>query len=175
MNKHRRLRVPDLIDLLIEDPRWNDYDLMTLSSQAGKLALNVASIAPGDYEISLLACNDDRIGALNAEFRGKPTPTNVLSWPAINLFADAPGEAPSHQIAAEQFGPTSLGDIAISYETIMKETDAAGRNPNDHITHLILHGVLHLLGYDHENDADAALMEELEVRGLASLGIATPY
>ncbi|MCL4111676.1 UNVERIFIED_CONTAM: hypothetical protein GTU68_023632 [Idotea baltica] len=148
-----------LVDTVIEDSRWLDIDLSKLAEKAARATLLHLAAAPGDFEISLLGCNDARIASLNTEFREKAQPTNVLSWPSAERAAAA-GE---------------LGDIAISYETCRKEASEAGVKIEDHITHLIVHAVLHLLGYDHEDDADATLMESLEISVLADLGISDPY
>ena len=115
-----------------------------------------------------------RIAVLNADFRGKPTPTNVLSWPAEELAAEAPGGAPD--LPEPDFtGEIALGDIAIALGTCAREAAEQGKPMADHCTHLIVHGVLHLLGYDHIEDADATLMEALEVEILGSMGLDDPY
>jgi len=117
----------------------------------------------------VMACDDAQIAQLNQDFRGKPQPTNVLSWPAADLSAHKPGAQPKRAVDPE------LGDIAIAYETCLRESQAAGLAILDHLTHLLLHGTLHLLGYDHIEDADAEVMEALEIKMLASLGISNPY
>jgi len=165
----------DIADLLVEDPRWNDTALATLAPKAISIALEAAGVASRAVEVSVLACNDDAIAALNSTFRGKTTATNVLSWPAIDLFPTTPGAAPATELPVDPSGVTSLGDIALAYETVMAEAQRAGIPADDHILHLILHASLHLLGYDHIEDADAARMEQLEVETLAKLGIASPY
>ncbi|MEL7181678.1 MAG: rRNA maturation RNase YbeY, partial [Pseudomonadota bacterium] len=120
----------------------------------------------------LLACNDARIAVLNEDFRGKPRPTNVLSWPSDERAAAIDGEMP----APPRPGPDNeLGDIAIAFETCKREADAAGKPMRDHTLHLLVHGTLHLLGYDHERDRDATLMEGLETEILGKLGIPDPY
>ena len=125
-------------------------------------------------EVSVLGCDDARIAALNAEFREKPTPTNVLSWPAEELAAEEAG-APPAQPEPDFTGEIPLGDIAISYDTCAREAEAADKPMADHVAHLMVHGVLHLLGYDHIRDPDATLMERLEVEILGKLGIEDPY
>lgn len=165
----------DLVDLVVEDPRWEDTALADLAERAAELALAHAGIETREVEIALLACDDARIKTLNSDFRGKDNATNVLSWPALDLFPDSPGGAPSRVIPDASFGPVGLGDIAIAYETVMAEAEAGGIPPDYHILHLILHACLHLLGYDHQIDEDAELMENLEIRALASAGIESPY
>lgn len=165
----------ELVDLVIEDPRWDAIALGDLAEQAAELALSHAGIETRDVEIVLLACDDARIKTLNSGFRGKDNATNVLSWPAFDLFSALPGAPPEQAIPDDPFGPVSLGDIAIAYETVVAEAEAGGIPLENHILHLILHACLHLLGYDHQIDEDAELMEKLEARALASAGIASPY
>ncbi|MEO0912434.1 MAG: rRNA maturation RNase YbeY [Pseudomonadota bacterium] len=162
------------VELVIEDERWEAFPLARLSEEALALALDAAGISRA-VEMALLATGDAGIAALNSRFRGKSSATNVLSWPAFDLFPETPGAAPSREIPEDPFGLPSIGDMALAYETVMAESAAGGIPPEHHITHLVLHGSLHLLGYDHETEADATLMEGLEVRALASVGIATPY
>ena len=106
--------------------------------------------------------DDARVTALNSNFRQKPTPTNVLSFPA-DPSATEPGE------------PAYLGDVIIARETLEREALEHGIPLLHHLQHLTIHGVLHLLGYDHQTEHDATLMETLETRVLASLGVADPY
>ena len=153
------------IDVLIEDPRWSDTGLSDLAERASDAVLRHLNLDPANYEIACLACDDTQIAKLNADFRGKPQPTNVLSWPAV--------DNPSVETAA-MHGP-ELGDIAISYETCAREAEEADRSLQDHCTHLVVHAVLHLLGYDHIDDQDADLMEGIEVEILATLGVPNPY
>lgn len=125
-------------------------------------------------EVSLLGCDDARIATLNAEFRDKPTPTNVLSWPEDDLAAVSDGDVPTVP-RSDPDGTASLGDIAIAYDTCAREAVDQGKPFADHVTHLLVHGTLHLLGYDHMRPADAALMEGLEVKILGNLGVPDPY
>jgi probable rRNA maturation factor len=157
---------------------WNwsrPCGLAGLAERAGRATLAGMDLPPEGFVIGLMGCDDARIAGLNAEFRGKPTPTNVLSWPSDERGASHPGGMPDRPVPGDADDPESLGDIAIAYDTCVAEAVAAGKPLADHVTHLVVHGVLHLLGHDHENDADAAIMEALEVRILASLGVSDPY
>lgn len=166
-----------LVDCLTEDPRWDAAGLEPLAEAAARAALAHLGLGGDDWTISLLACDDARIAVLNAEFRGKPLPTNVLSWPAEDLAPDEPGATPDRPDPADAFPgePLELGDIAIAYDTCLREAQSGGLALADHATHLIVHATLHLLGYDHERDEDATLMESLETAILADMGIADPY
>ncbi|WP_296762913.1 rRNA maturation RNase YbeY [Sediminimonas sp.] len=165
-----------LTDTIIEDPRWQAADLPALAERAAQAALVHLGHDPAAYEIGVLGCDDARIAALNAEFREKPAPTNVLSWPAQPLAPVAAGACPPPPAAPGPPGMTQeLGDIAISWDTCVREAAAAAMPLTDHATHLLVHAVLHLLGYDHIRDPDATLMESLETRILGKLGIADPY
>ncbi len=162
------------VETIIEDARWEALALPNLADRAARSTLERLGLDPETCEVSLLACDDARIAALNAEFRGKAKPTNILSWPAEERAASTPGEAPDLPEPAPG-KILELGDIAIAYETCAREAAAQGRDLSAHLCHLLVHGVLHLLGYDHMTDADAALMERLEVEILASMGVDDPY
>jgi len=160
------------VDCIIEDTRWDTLPFDTLAEIASNAALVRVGLEPSVFEISVLACDDARIAALNADFRAKPTPTNVLSWPSVDRAAITPGEMP----VLPQPGPDAeIGDIAIAYDTCAREADDARKPFEAHVTHLIVHGTLHLLGFDHENEPDAALMEGLETEILGNLGLPDPY
>ncbi|MBE1295827.1 rRNA maturation RNase YbeY [Phycobacter azelaicus] len=162
------------LEISLEDDRWNAVAFEALAERSISTALDHFGLDPEECEISLLACDDARIADLNAEFRDKPTPTNVLSWPADDLAAEEPGGTPLPP-EADFTGEISLGDVAIAYETCAREADEAGKPLADHLSHLLVHGVLHLLGYDHIRDPDATVMEALEVEILGKLGIDDPY
>lgn len=163
----------DFIAINIEDQRWVALGIEALAVQACEAALRHLEIDPQHFEISLLACGDARIADLNAEFRGKPAPTNVLSWPSLDRARA--GKHPYKPAADPQGMTAELGDIAISYDTCIAEAEAADKPVSDHVTHLLIHGVLHLLGYDHISDQDAAIMQALEAEVLGKLGISDPY
>jgi len=166
----------DHVDVAIEDARWSALGLDALAETAVAAVFAQLGLPRDGYEVSVLACDDALIAGLNAEFRSKPVPTNVLSWPAFDLAPEHAGEAPQ-PLPPGGDGPfdTGLGDIAIAYDTCMREAAEQGLSAEHHILHLLVHATLHLLGYDHETDADAARMEGLEVKTLETLNVANPY
>lgn len=148
------------IDVILEDDRW--VDLERLARIAVPAALAGANLA-GASEVAILGCDDARISVLNAEFRGKPAPTNVLSWPSEERV---PGEAPTDP---------ELGDIAIAFDTCAREAAEQGKSFEAHVIHLLVHATLHLLGHDHLEDDEAVRMEALEVQIVEGLGFPDPY
>lgn len=151
------------ISLLIEESRWReDASILRLIRRAVRSTLT--SCSPADplprtgsgKSVTILLSSNAKLRALNGSFRGKDKPTNVLS------FASA-GD------------PGSLGDIAMAFGVVKSEARAQKKNIAEHAAHLAMHGVLHLLGYDHEKSNDARRMEALEIELLATLGIADPY
>ena len=158
------------VDVLIEDERWRAFGLETLAVEATQATLSHIGVRPSDWEIAIMACDDARIAELNAEFREKATATNVLSWPSEERGANSEGEHP-----APPQGDPELGDIAIAFDTCEREAKAANRPFHWHVQHLLIHGTLHLLGYDHISDADGDLMEAVEIAILAKLGVPNPY
>ena len=164
-----------LVDAVIEDPRWEEIDLPALATRAAGATLAALSLAPEGFSIVLMGCSDARIAELNGEFRKKGMPTNVLSFPSEDRAPEVAGLAPELPEPGAPDDPEELGDIAIAWETCAREAADQEKAMQDHVTHLIIHGILHLLGYDHIEDPDAELMEAIETRILASLGIADPY
>jgi probable rRNA maturation factor len=165
----------DLVETVIEDARWEAFGLAPLAERAGRAALLGVGLPVEGFAISLMGCDDARIAVLNADFRGKPQPTNVLSWPSAERGAEYAGDAPVLPDPGTADDPEPLGDIAIAWDTCESEAVEQGKPMTDHVTHLIVHASLHLLGYDHVEDEDATLMERLEVGILASLGVSDPY
>lgn len=159
-------------DLVIETGGWDAPALKALVGRACGALSGRFDLA--GWEVTVLATDDARIAALNGDFRGKARPTNVLSWPSAERAAERPGAHPAAPMP-DAFGERHLGDIALAHETCAAEARAAGLALEDHLTHLTLHGLLHLLGFDHETEPDAALMEGIEVDLLDKLGIADPY
>jgi probable rRNA maturation factor len=147
---------------------WNGWRTARASAEAQARAALAAvqaelgAAAPADGGIALLLTDADSLRRLNRDWRGKDKATNVLAFPA-----DAP--------ALPDGPPCFLGDIAIAGEVVEAEAAAQGKRVTAHFCHLVVHGVLHLMGYDHETDAEAAIMEDLERRILDRLGIADPY
>ena len=162
------------IEVRIESAAWDAATFEAQSVAACTQTLRHLGIDPGLCEISILGCDDARIAALNADFRDKPLPTNVLSWPADDLAADIDGQQP-HPPAPDFSGAIELGDIAIAFETCQREAAVAQKTLEDHVTHLIVHGTLHLLGYDHIRDLDATLMQGIEIEILGNMGLDDPY
>lgn len=158
----------------ISDDSWAAGIWVDVCQRAISATLLQRNIAPERAYVSVLLTDDAEIARLNAEFRGKSTPTNVLSWPNDDLGAGAPGQEP-YEPEPDPDGTFELGDLALAYETCHAEAEEQNKSLKDHVTHLVVHGVLHLLGYDHISDADAALMEQTERDILEKLGIADPY
>ena len=158
------------IQISIEEGAWpSEERLLTMSGHvlgaaADHLRKKEKQPFPktGAPEVSLVFTNDESIRGINAEWRGQDKPTNVLSFPAFPL---TPGKMP---------GPM-LGDIIFAEETLTREAADLGKSFDDHLTHLMVHGFLHLFGYDHMDDEEAEKMEGLETRILAELGLSDPY
>ena len=150
------------IDIFVEAGDWPpEAELARLVDRA--VAAAFAEIgASGASELSLVFSDDARIQVLNAEWRGKDKPTNVLSFPAFSFPKGGPL-------------PPMLGDIVLASETVAREAALEEKPIENHISHLVIHGLLHLLGYDHETDAEAEEMEARERAALARLAIPDPY
>ncbi len=153
---------------------WPAYDWLTLATRAATAALSRtphAELATGaaSIEISVRLTSDAEVRTLNAQYRHKDKPTNVLSFPMVQPdLLDTVGRNSDD-------GEVLLGDIVLACETCAREADGKGVSVEDHATHLIVHGTLHLLGYDHLADGEAEAMEAIEIDTLRSLGIADPY
>ncbi len=161
-----------VVDISVQAPQWNDLkgvnnDVAPIAHKAVKTALKNAILPQAAtnriLEVSVVLANDDLVQVLNREYRNKDKPTNVLTF--ATLDSDEP----------IMDGPLNLGDIILSYETIRLEATEQGKFMLDHLQHLIVHGALHLLGYDHISDEEATDMETLEIRILERLGIQNPY
>ena len=156
------------LELAIEEP-WPAGDWEALADKAATAAMaEAAELANPRLSASVLLTSDSEVHALNREWRDRNRPTNVLSFPmlardeVLELADDGP--------------PVLLGDVALAHETCAREAEERGLPLMDHAAHLIVHGLLHLAGHDHEiSDEDAAAMEALETKALARMGIADPY
>lgn len=157
-------------DVIIEDDRWDAAGLEALADRAFAALCDHFDMDADDWDVAVLGADDARISVLNEGFRGKPGATNVLSWPSQERGTSVEGTAPTLPV-----GGGELGDIALAYETCISEAETGGITTAAHVTHLIIHGTLHLLGYDHVRDGDGDLMEATEIAILGKLGIANPY
>ena len=150
-------------DMAINAEGWqNEETLRRLVDSVLQATLRELGFNNIDSELSLVFTNDADIREINAKWRHIDKPTNVLSFPA---FALQPGQEPGE----------ILGDIVIARETVEREAAEEDKSFDDHLSHLVVHGLLHLMGYDHQNDDEAEQMETLERKILASLGISDPY
>jgi probable rRNA maturation factor len=161
---------PTHIAIAVDEPAWVESvpEAEALIERFALAALAAADCDLGDgpLEISVVLADNDTVQQLNRDWRGKDKPTNVLSFAALD-----DDEAPVVPGA-----PLLLGDIIFAYQTCRDEAEALGKPMSEHLAHLVVHGVLHLLGYDHEEDeAEAEEMEGLETAILAGFGIADPY
>ena len=144
------------IDIVLEDPKWKKLSA-SVRARVKQAALRALEREKAKGALTILLSSDAKLKELNGLFRGKNKPTNVLSFPA--------GENPDRY----------LGDVAIAFGVVGAEADESGKRFADHLVHLAVHGVLHLLGHDHEKPKEAARMEGLEREILAEFGIADPY
>ena len=154
------------VSVTVADDRWATLGAQ-LSERLPALVEAVLAAAggpPGPVEVSLVLGDDAMLRRLNESYRGQDKPTNVLS------FAISEGSGP-----APPGAPTLLGDVVIAYERVIDEAQSSRKTPLEHLSHLVVHGVLHLLGYDHQNDADALAMERLETDILDGFGMPDPY
>ena len=159
-----------MIEINLVAGAWDEDAARTELARALE-ALRVALGLPDETSVSVLLCDDAYIAGLNAEFRGKDRATNVLSWPSETR------PVPSDVYAFDPLviRDPEIGDLAFAYETVLAEAEAALLDWRDHFLHLSLHGMLHLLGFDHEDEAEAAVMEGLEIKTLETLGKHNPY
>ena len=161
------------IELSREDP-WPDADWTALASRAVQTAIERTPhgellTTPALVEVSVRLTSDNEVKTLNRQYRQKDKPTNVLSFPMIQRDLLAAVTQNSDD------GEVLLGDIVVAHGVCLTEAEDRGLVIEDHLTHLLMHGALHLLGYDHEGDGDADAMERIERDALAVLGIADPY
>ena len=157
-----------LTEVLVVAGCWQtEPDAEAVIHRAIDAAAEIADADVGEAELAVMLTDDAGIRTLNKNWRGIDKPTNVLSFPAV--------QPPSGHEPDDTDTPRMLGDIAIAYETTRKEADDEEKPFDHHLSHLAVHGFLHLIGYDHEKDDDAEAMEALEREILAQLGIPDPY
>lgn len=151
------------LDILHEAGDWSQLgdrdELIAAAGRALAVFPRFSKLTPAEACVAL--SDDATVRDLNARFRGKDKPTNVLSFPAGEGFGEGM--------------PRALGDIVLAQETVAREAAEQGISAAHHLQHLVVHGLLHLLGFDHETDAEAEEMEGIEIEVLATLGIANPY
>ena len=181
----------EAVDILfsVEESGWREaapagMTLEFLVERAARAALAAAAPRLTSGELSIVLASDDRVRVLNREWRGIDKPTNVLSFAGGDPddFEEEEDEE-DHDGGGDREEdedydappPMQLGDVILAWPTVRREADEQGKPVVAHMTHLVVHGVLHLLGYDHEEDEQAGIMEGLEVAILAGLGIADPY
>ncbi len=158
------------IDVSVPEPEWaaSFLDVETIAHDVMALTLDMASrpkkLRDRSVEASIVLANDDLVQVLNREYRGKDKPTNVLSFASLDGDDPIPPEGPVH-----------IGDLILAYQTIDVEAKEQGKFFKDHFIHLIVHGTLHLLGYDHMTDDEANIMESTEIRILEKMNIQNPY
>ena len=163
------------LDVSVACPLWTETlpDAAELSKTAAAAAFRMASLdggASSKAEASIVLADDDFVRGLNRDYRGRDEPTNVLSFPA-----SAPDDGRAPPTPQPPGAPRLLGDIVVAYETVIGEAPRQGKTPGDHLSHLVVHGMLHLLGLDHQKPESAEAMERLEIEILAGLDIANPY
>jgi probable rRNA maturation factor len=152
------------VDIIVSSPPWEGMDDFARRDGLVERALYQCVATTGarlaqDSEVCVTFCNDETIHRLNAQWRGADTATNVLSFPT-------PGPLAKKNL---------LGDIVIAYETVAREAREQDKSLRDHVAHMVVHGFLHLIGYDHETSAEAEIMEAAERRVAAALGLSDPY
>jgi probable rRNA maturation factor len=151
------------LEIDVEDAGWAALAGLDDLARTASLGVFAALRKPvEDYDIGIVFAGDEAVRALNAEWRGKDYATNVLSFPADDMPLP-PGV------------PRPLGDIVLAYGVVAREAAEQGKSLRDHAAHLMIHGLLHLLGHGHESDSEADDMEVLEIRILKGLGISNPY
>lgn len=154
-----------VLDIVHEAGDWSAFEGLEPAIEEAAAAL---AALPGVLKSAGGACvvlsGDDEVRMLNASWRKKDKPTNVLSFPA-----------PLPPKGVKQDGPRFLGDIVLAAETLLREAADEGVPPRHHLQHLVIHGLLHLIGYDHETDEQAESMEALEIEALSAIGVANPY
>ena len=166
-----------IANIVLKDDRWKKLPLKKMAVTSLNLIVDDVLKKTSDFEISILATNDPGVIYLNNNFRGYNYATNILSWPEHRYQRKKPGSFPQlvSTSVVHSYGLNFLGNLAISFDRCSIESLEGNLAFEDHITHLLIHGCLHLVGFDHENELDAKLMEDIEKKLLSKLGIRNPY
>jgi len=169
--------MPDMnisVDVVINHPAWASaaVDLEDFAQEVVGLTLSMADLPPEldgrEFEVCVVLTDDSEIHTLNRDFRGMDKPTNVLS------FANLDSDSATDELAQEDM-PFALGDVIIAWETMQREALEQNKEFLAHLRHMMVHGTLHLLGYDHMDDEEAAEMESLEIKILEKMNVENPY
>ena len=163
-----------MLDVAVQVEGWPEEDWERLATRAAEAAVAISPWGewlgwPTVIEVAVRMTDDDEVHALNRQYRGKDQPTNVLSFPMIQ-----PDLLEAVTMNSDD-GEVILGDIVLAHGVCAREAEERGITVADHAAHLIVHGTLHLLGYDHQGDTEAEAMEEMERAALAGLGLHDPY
>lgn len=163
-----------MIEFINESKKWGEKKSVVIANQAVNSTLVHLNLDPDKFEIAILACDDEKIQELNSNFRGINKKTNILSWPEKDLSPKVSGTMPMKPEPINR-EPMFLGNLAISFEFVVKEAKKLNKDFYNHLYHLISHGTLHLLGFVHELELDAKIMENKEREILSKVGIVDPY
>ena len=163
-----------MIEFINESKKWGKKKSVVIANQAVNSTLVHLNLDPDKFEIAILACDNEKIQELNSNFRGINKNTNILSWPEKDLSPKVSGTMPMKPEPINR-EPMFLGNLAISFEFIVKEAEKLNKDFYNHLYHLISHGTLHLLGFVHELELDAKIMENKEREILSKVGIVDPY
>ena len=163
-----------MIEFINESKKWGKKKSVVIANQAVNSTLVHLNLDPDNFEIAILACDNEKIQELNSNFRGINKNTNILSWPEKDLSPKVSGTMPMKPEPINR-EPMFLGNLAISFEFIVKEAKKLNKDFYNHLYHLISHGTLHLLGFVHDLELDAKIMENKEREILSKVGIADPY
>jgi probable rRNA maturation factor len=163
-----------MIEFINESKKWGKKKSVVIANQAVNSTLVHLNLDPDNFEIAILACDNEKIQELNSNFRGINKNTNILSWPEKDLSPKVSGTMPMKPEPINR-EPMFLGNLAISFEFIVKEAEMLNKDFYNHLYHLISHGTLHLLGFVHELELDAKIMENKEREILSKVGIVDPY
>ena len=166
-----------IINITFKDKRWVKIPLEEIAKGALKLIIDKFLGEDNNFEISILASDDTEIRELNKNFRGNDSSTNIISWPEHEIQSNQLDHNPDlvDKLKSGFERLTFLGNLAISFDRCSSEAEEKNIKFEDHVLHLLLHGCLHLIGFDHQNELDANLMEDIEIRLLSVVGIKNPY